>query len=68
MSVGFVKILFCEFCRQSRELSIVGWNVFFWMVLGFMFNMALYFFITFVKLSSNIWLKTFFCAGISDMF
>lgn len=33
----------CEFCMQSRKLSVVGWSIFLWMVLGLMLNRALHF-------------------------
>ena len=43
MFVGLVRIFSYEFFRQSRELLVVGWNIFLWVVLSFIFSRALYF-------------------------
>ena len=51
MSVGFVMILPLELCMQSRELSVVGWNIFLCMVFGFVLSSVLYFVMAVLQLS-----------------
>ena len=50
MSVGLVSMTPWGFCMQSRQLSVVGWNIFLWMVLGFVLSRVLYFLMAILQL------------------
>ena len=47
-----MRIWPCRFCRQSRELLVVGLNIFLWIILGLLFNRALYFVMVVLQLST----------------
>lgn len=50
MSWGLTRICPCIFWRQSRELLVVGLNIFLWMVLGLLLSRALYFVMAILQL------------------
>ena len=41
----------CEFCMQSREFSVAGWNIFLWMDLGLVLSRVRYFLMPVLMLS-----------------
>ena len=41
----------CGFCMQSREFSVVGWNIFLWMDLGLVLSRVRYFLMAVLMLS-----------------
>ena len=47
-----MRIWHCRFCRQSRELLVVGLNIFLWIVLSLLFSRALYFVMVVLQLSA----------------
>ena len=63
MSWGLVKMSPLEFRMQSRELSIVGWNIFLYIVLGFILSNALYFVMAVLQLIA-VCLTNILCASI----
>ena len=50
MSVGLVSMVPCEFWMQSMQFSVVGWNIFSWIVLGLVLSRVLYFFMAVLML------------------
>lgn len=51
ISVGLVSMIPCGFCMQSMQLSVVGWNIFLWIVLGLVLSRVLYFLMAVLMLS-----------------
>ena len=43
MSMNLVRILPLVFCIQSRELAVVGWNIFLCIIFSLIFSNVLYF-------------------------
>ena len=62
ISWDLVRMSPLEFWMQSRELSIVGWNIFLCIILGFMLSNALYLVMTFLQLIT-VFLGIILCAS-----
>ena len=63
MSWGLVRMCPWAFCRQSRELSIVGWKIFLCIVLDLMLSSALYFVMAVLQLI-EVCLTMILCASV----
>ena len=63
MSMGLVRIWPLELCMQWRELAVVGWKIFLWIVFGLMFSNVLYFVIA-VRQLIDVCLVTILCVWV----